>query len=118
MFEQVAHIETELAPYEQIKNDLAATRARFRELTSRFVEVLKARCAALSDDHKLKLVLELFAQDVQSGLDAGVAAKRQSLIRFVERLWDKYAAPLSTIQRERDQFQTTLVAMMRGLRYT
>ena len=44
----------------------------------------------MSDDKKRALVLELFAQDVQAGLDAAVSEKRQELVRFVEGLWDKY----------------------------
>ena len=118
VFDEIARIEALFAPYEQIKAGLSAARARFRDLTTKFVEELKARCEALSDDLKQQLVLELFAQDVQIGLDAAVGAKRQSLVHFVERLWDRYAVPLSVIQHERKQLQTSVAAMMEKLRYT
>ena len=90
VFDQLAALEAALAPYEQIKADLAAARARYRELTDAFVDQLKARCGVMTDDQKRALVLELFAQDVQAGLDAAVSEKRQELVRFVEGLWDKY----------------------------
>lgn len=47
-----------------------------------------------------------------------MGAQRQAVIRFIERLWDKYATPLSDIQREREQVQTTLGCMMTKLGYT
>ena len=90
VFDQLAALEAALAPYEQIKADLAAARARYRELTDAFVDQLKARCGVMTDDQKRALVLELFAQDVQAGLDAAVSERRQELVRFVEGLWDKY----------------------------
>jgi type I restriction-modification system DNA methylase subunit len=112
-----SNIEANLATYEQIKTDLAAARARFRELTARFVDELRARCDALSSDQKQELILELIAQDLQSGLSAAVGRQRQSLVRFVEWLWEKYAVPLSAIQHEREQLQASLSRMMVGLSY-
>jgi type I restriction enzyme M protein len=64
VLERIAAIEAELAPYEDIKKQLAEARARYRELTAAFVDVLKARCDELREDEKRALVLELFAQDV------------------------------------------------------
>ena len=55
----------------------------------------------MSEGEKCALVLELFAQDVQVGLDAAVAEKRQELVRFVEGQWDKYHSPLSALREER-----------------
>src|SRR5690606_37969978 len=102
-------------PYEQIKTDLAAARATFRQLTNRFVEEFVSRCDALAHDEQQSLVMELFAQDLQAGLDGAVSARRQSLVRSVEKLWDKYAVPLTVIQGERAQLQMTLADMLEGL---
>ena len=49
MFHRLASIETELAPYERIKAQLAEARARYRELTDAFVDELRTRCAWLTD---------------------------------------------------------------------
>ena len=98
VLDQLAALEAVLAPYEQIKKDLAAARAPYRELTDAFVEELKTRCGAMSDADKRVLVLELFAQDVQAGLDAAVAEKRRALLRFVEGLWDKYCVSLTELR--------------------
>ena len=94
-----------MAPYEAIKKRLAEARARYRELTAAFVDVLKACCDELRDDEKRALVLELFAQNVQAGLDAAVNEKRQELVRFVEGVWDKYRVTLIDLRAERQMVE-------------
>jgi type I restriction enzyme M protein len=115
---QLAALEAELAPYEQIKTDLAAARARYRELTNAFVNELKDRCGAMSDDEKRTLVLELFSQDVQTGLDAAVTEKRQELVRFVEGLWEKYRGTLTDLRHERAEVETRMENYLQQLAYT
>jgi type I restriction enzyme M protein len=117
VLDRLAAIEAELAPYEQIKTDLAAARARYRELTNAFVGELKNRCGSMSEGEKCALVLELFAQDVQVGLDAAVAEKRQELVQFVEGLWDKYHSPLSALREERGALERQLGTMLEALAY-
>ncbi|MBI3797633.1 MAG: hypothetical protein HY268_11800, partial [Deltaproteobacteria bacterium] len=117
VLDRLAAIEAELAPYEQIKTDLAAARARYRELTNSFVDELKSRCGSMSDDEKRSLVLELFAHDVQAGLDAAVAEKRQELVRFVEGLWDKYRVTLTELRSERADIETRLGNFLEVMRY-
>ena len=117
VLDQLAQIEAALIPYEQIKTDLAAARARYRALTDAFVDELKARCGFMSDDEKRSLVLELFAQDVQAGLDAAVSEKRQELVSFVEGLWDKYASPLGHITAQREQTARELGSALKELGY-
>lgn len=118
VFDQLAALETALAPYEQIKTDLAAVRARFRALTASFTDELKTRCNVLTDDEKRALVLELFAQDVRSGLDAAMTEKRQALVRFVEGLWDKYRKALTELRCERTDIEIKLVKILSALSYS
>ena len=113
----MAALESELAPYEQIKSDLAAARATFRALTNAFVGELKNRCAAMGEDEKQALVLELFAQDLQTGLESAVRDKQQEMIRFTENLWDKYQVSLATLRSERTTVQDTLHHQLRELGY-
>ena len=117
VLDRLASIEAELAPYEQIKAQLAEARARYRELTDAFVDELKSRCAGMSEDEKRALVLELFAQDVQAGLDAAVGEKRQELVRFVEGLWDKYRVTLKELRLERSDIELRLTSLIEGLGY-
>ena len=118
VLDQVAALESALAPYEQIKRDLAAARARFGKLTDEFVSELKNRCGFMGEDKKRMLVLDLFAKDVETGLDVAVADKRQLLMRFVEELWDKYRVTLTTIQGEREERQARLDQFLAQLNYT
>lgn len=108
LFDHLAFIEAELAPYECIKAQLAEARAHYRELTDAFVDELKARCAIMREDEKRALVLELFAQDVQVSLDATVSEKRQALVRFVEGLWDKYRVTLNDLRCDRMEVEKQL----------
>jgi type I restriction enzyme M protein len=116
-FDQLASLETELAPYEQIKEDLTVARATFRALTNAFVDELKRRCAALSNEEKQALVLELFAQDLHTGLDSGVRDRQQELVRFVENLWDKYAASLKVLSTTRERLSSRLQDALKELGY-
>ncbi len=117
VLDQLAALGAELAPYEQIKAALADARMRYRELMNQFVTELQSRCAALTAAEQQALVLELFAQDLHAGLDGAVNAKRQTLIRFLEGLWDKYSVPLAELQHQREQLQTSLAKSMGGLGY-
>jgi len=102
VFEQIAALEAALVPYEQIKEQLAEARARYRNLTDEFVNELKSRCGAMNDDQKRVLVLELCAQDMQAGLDAGMAEKRQELVRFIEGRWGKYRVTRTELFGQRE----------------
>lgn len=101
----------------KLEKAAAKARARYRELTNRFVEELKTRCAVLRNDEKQALVLELFAQDVQGALDAAVAEKQQALVRFIEGLWDKYRVTLADLRKSRLATEDSLRSMLKAMRY-
>ncbi len=115
--DQMAALEAELAPYEQIKADLAVARATFRTLTNAFVDELKNRCEDMDKDEKQVLVLELFAQDLQTGLEGAVRDKQQELVRFNENLWDKYQVSLTTLKQVRRNSEVMLNGILGGLGY-
>jgi type I restriction enzyme M protein len=118
VFDRLASIEAELAPYVCIKSQLAEARARYRELTDAFVDELKARCTIMNEDEKRILVLELFAQDVQGSLDAAVNEKWQGLVRYVEGLWDKYCVTLEELRCHRASIERNLSNLLQRLTYT
>jgi type I restriction enzyme M protein len=116
--DQIAALEATLAPYEQIKVHLTSARAHFRKLTNAFVDELKNRCAFMGDEKKRVLVLELFAEDVQAGLNGAVSEKRQTLVRFVEGLWDKYRVTLSALRNDQARIESSLGAIVSRLGYS
>jgi type I restriction enzyme M protein len=118
VFDLLASIETELAPYECIKEQLGEVRARYRKLTDAFVDELRARCTIMSEDEKRALVLELFAQDLQIGLDAAVGEKRQELVRLVEDMSDKYRVTLEELHYHRASIERNLSDLLKRLTYT
>ena len=117
VFNKIDSLGAELAPYEQIKTGLAGARATYRELVAQFVAELRSRCDALSPSEKETLVMELSEQDLQERLDVTVSAKRQSLARFIENLWDKYATPLVKMQSKRQALSEHLDNTLRTLGY-
>jgi type I restriction enzyme M protein len=117
VFDRLTSIETELAPYECIKEQLGEARACYRKLTDTFIDELKARCTIMSENEKRTLVLELCAQDVQIGLDAAVGEKRQELVWFVEGLWDKYRVTLTNLRTDRAVIEKRLGGFLKGMRY-
>ena len=94
-------IDDALAPYGEIKDQLAAARSAYRGLLEDFVKVLKSRCDVLKDAECQALVLRLLAGDMRAALDTALAAKRQELVRFLEGLWDKYAVTLELLRGNR-----------------
>jgi type I restriction enzyme M protein len=115
--DQIATLETTLAPYEKIKTDLSAARARFRKLTDAFVSELKNRCGFMGDAKKRALVLELFAQDVHIRLDAALSEKRQEVVRFLESFWDKYRVTLKSLTSSRSDVSAKLDIALHQLGY-
>jgi type I restriction enzyme M protein len=116
-YDQVAALETELVPYEQMKTDLSEARSIFRRLTNDFVLELKNRYIGMDEREKQALVLELFVQDLQAGLDNAVRDKQQELASFIENLWDKYRVSLTSLRSDRAIGQDTLQHQLNELGY-
>jgi len=117
LLDQLDAIDTALAPYGEIKDQLASARAAYRKLLNDFVEVLKNRCADLKDKDCQQLVLRLLAGDVRQALEAALNAIRQELVRFLEGLWDKYAVTLERLREERAELEELLNTNLDTLAY-
>ncbi len=117
VLDRIAWLEADLAPYEAIKEALAAARVRYRALIGQFLAELQSRCAALDEAERRTLVLGLLEKDVLAGLDAAANRERQALIRFVENLWDKYRVTLADVRRERAACESRLERYLAGFGY-
>jgi type I restriction enzyme M protein len=117
MLDKLTALEVELAPYEQIKEHLAKSRAQYRELTGTFVKTLRDRCAAMNEEQERVNVLDLFAHDIQVQLDVAVAERRNDLIHSLENLWNKYATPLNRLSEARDAAANSLAQAIDSLGY-
>lgn len=115
--QEIESLESDLAPYERIKEQLATARALFRELTEQFVTELKGRCGEMSDAEKRALVLALMAQDVQDGLMDKVDGLRQRVDGFIERLWEKYQVTLTVLRDQRTSADGRLQGDLQQLSY-
>ena len=118
VLDELARLDAVLVPYEQTKTELSEARSRYRALTKAFAGELRNRCAALTEQEKRTLVLELFAQDVQTGLDGAVGEKRQVSVRLLEGLWDKYRVPLTVLRDARNAVESRLHDLLGTLAYS
>ncbi len=117
VFDQIATLEAALQPYEEIKKRLTEARAYYQRLVSTFLDQLKARCAAKTNDEKQALVLDLIGEDAKAGLDAAVATRRQGLNSFLQNLWDKYRVTLEELWQDRGGVYGRFAACLPKLGY-
>jgi type I restriction enzyme M protein len=114
---ELTRIGAALQPYEEIKTKLSAARSLYRQLTDAFSTELKARCSSMSDSETSDLVLELFEQDVQTGLSNALTDKRWEIIRGLENLWDKYSVTLHSLKDQRLNVESALANILTDLDY-
>jgi len=117
VFDQIATLEAALQPYEEIKKQVTEARTHYQMLVSTFLDQLKARCAAKSDDEKQTLVLDLMSEDAKAGLDAAVAVRHQELIHSLQNLWDKYGVTLKELWQDRGSLYERFAACLPRLGY-
>ena len=115
--DQIAALQTELEPYETIKANLAATRARYRELLNQFLDTLTQRCNDMNEAQTAEMVLRLLEERVQASLDGALARKRQMLVVCVEKLWDKYSVTLHQMQQTQLALRDSVGRLLQGLGY-
>lgn len=117
VLDQIAALQAELDPYETIKADLAATRARYRELLNQFLETLTNRCSDMSDEQTATMVLRLLEARLQEALDSSLTQKLRMLIEYIEWLWDKYRVTLADLRSNRSMLESRLDRLLTGLSY-
>ena len=115
--DQVGALQTELEPYEAIKADLAATRARYRELLNQFLDTLTQRCNDMSEAQTSEMVLRLLEERVQAALEGALLRKQKAAIEYIERLWDKYRVTLTVLRSELATLETRVDRLLQGLAY-
>jgi len=118
VLDELSRIETALAPYGKIKEQLAEAKARYRALVSAFLDELRRRCAAKAEDEKQALVMELMAEDLRTALDAVLASRRKYLVGKVTHLWDKYRVTLAGLRDNRVVLEERLPTLMKVLGYS
>lgn len=117
VFEKLASIAQALLPYEKVKAELSQARTVYQDLTSRFVEELRARCSVMSEEQKRDLVLDLFADDLKTALKSAMGEKCLELVSFLESLWEKYFTPLSRIKGQQESVAAEFSRMVSVIGY-
>ena len=114
---EIADIEQQLEPYQEIKKKLAETKAKLKTLKKEVVKRLEAARTALTDEECQRLVLDIFKDGLISELERYVTAHRQQVIAAVENWWDKYRVTLAEIEKEEEEVNQKLSDLLKGLGY-
>jgi len=114
---KILDLEMRLKPYEEILNKLKAAKKRLRDHQRKFVKRLNEAREALSQEECRELVLDILREKLEGNLDAYVSAHRQLVVAAVENWWDKYATPIQTIAKERDNASQQLEKFIRRIAY-
>jgi type I restriction enzyme M protein len=117
LVEETHAIAEMLTPYETIKEELKAARARLRSLKAAFVAWLSAARAELDDDACRELVLNIDRERLLERLERARTRRLGALIADLERLWDKYRKSLAQIEARRQTATEQLDSYLRELRY-
>ena len=114
---RIEQIDTLLAPYVAIKQQLAATRKQLKELSRALLQVLRTKRDQLSAEECRELVLDLSRDSLEQVLRRYIEEHRQEVRAAVENLWNKYGASLRVIQAGRDEAAGRLESFLKELGY-
>ncbi len=115
--EEMMEAQQLVAPYKQIKKDLAAARRKYKLLKAALVKRLEEARAKLSAEDDKDIVLDLIREGMARHLERYVVAHRQDVVAVVESWWDKYATPMQDTEKQRDKAAKQLAKLIGGLGY-
>jgi type I restriction enzyme M protein len=114
---EIAMIEQQLKPYNEIKEKLTEARRRLRALKADLDQRLDDARSVLTDEACQRLVLDIFKDGLTTQLDRYITAHRQQVIVAVENWWDKYRVTLQDIEWELDAARQQWSEFLSGLGY-
>ncbi|MBI1282510.1 MAG: hypothetical protein GC179_30565 [Anaerolineaceae bacterium] len=109
--------EEALAPYTEIKKQLKVAKAKLEDRVNQLVAELEAARAGLLADEFAPLVLNMIYSELRTLLETYVTDHRRAVISAIEKYWDKYAVPLTTLFTARKEAETQLESHMQRLGY-
>jgi type I restriction enzyme M protein len=115
--EEMMEAQQLVAPYKQIKKDLAAARRKYKSLKAALVKRLEEARAKLSAKEDKEVVLDLIRNGMARHLDRFIVAHRQQIVAAGETWWHKYATPMQDMEKERDRAAKQLAKLVGGLGY-
>ena len=114
---RIDRIDTLLAPYVTLKQQVAATRKQLKDLSRALLQVLRTKRDQLSADDCRDLVLDLSRDSLEQVLRRYIEEHRQEVRAAVENLWNKYGESLRVIQSGRDEAAERLEGFLKELGY-
>jgi hypothetical protein len=115
--EEMMEAQQLVQPYKDIKKALTAARGKYRTLEAALVKRLEEARAKLSKKDDCEMVLDLVREGMVRHMDRYVHEHREQAMTIMERSWDKYAAPLGTIERDRKAANERMAKLVEGLGY-
>jgi type I restriction enzyme M protein len=115
--EELAAIEQRLAPYEELKRQLAGKRRELKALSKALLDRLDEARQTLSGDDCRELVVDLARADLEHLIRQYTEEHLQQVLEVLDLLWDKYADGYDAIQGRRDAAAATLAKFVEELGY-
>jgi len=112
--EEDAMSSSELAA---LKKELRAAKKAAKALKEEFVDKLATARAGFLPEREQGLVLAVAHAGLGDHLDAYVTRHRQLVVAAFENWWDKYAVPLTAIERDRKARTATMAGLIMALGY-
>ncbi len=115
--EEMMEAQQLVQPYKEIKKALTAARGKYRTLEAALVKRLEEARAKLSKKDDCEMVLDLVREGMARHMERYVHEHRGQATTIMERWWDKYAAPLGMIERDRKAANERMAKLVEGLGY-
>lgn len=109
--------QAELAKISKKQDELKDIKKQIKLKNEGLLSKLKFAVDTISNEEAEKMVLCKLGEFAQEVLDSYLNSQKQGIIRFFERLWDKYGVNLGAMEEERDKCANELNRYMRELGY-
>jgi type I restriction enzyme M protein len=100
-----------------LKKDLTAAKKLYKALQERLLTELEAERAALNVKQEHDLALGILRDQILEEVASKATTHRRHIIAVTERWWDKYAASLYLIDKDRDSSTSKLAIFLKDLGY-
>jgi len=102
---------------EEKEKELSNLRRELRTKEKQLEEKIEEKRELMSEEEAKELLLEKFYEIVDNQLDKYLNTQKREIIKFFERLWDKYKVSLKELIQERDEEVKKLNEFLRVLNY-
>lgn len=114
---EAAKWESLLNKIEKKDKELKKLKRELREKTKELDQKVEDKRESLSEEEAKELLLEKFYETIEKQTEKYLNAEKKEVIKFFEKLWDKYKVSLNELVKERDEEVKKLNEFLERLGY-